>query len=105
MPTRFQLWWELTGVDAPLARRLWDALRRVKHPRASKVTWFFGRLERRPLAQLEQQLLLHKQHVSLHEWVELVEACVSQDVLSRREGSAIQDALCHWARQDGSWKP
>lgn len=104
IPQRYLWWMELTCVEATLATRLWDALLQSGHPVARRLTWFFHRLDTRPVAAIAAQMDGLHQELRPQQWVALLEACVRQGLLSRMEANMITDALLAWTAADGRWR-
>jgi hypothetical protein len=97
------LWWEITGIDAMLSARLWDAMTRSSSPIAKKLRWFFTKLEHKPVRDIEAAMEdLHRQ-VSVHLWVTLLEHCVVEGTLSRHDANEIGDTLLRWTTSTGAW--
>ena len=104
IPQRYLWWMELTGIDEALSARLWDALTHTAHPTARQLTWFFHRLETRPVAAIAAQMDGLHHRLRPQQWGALVEACVRQELLSRAEANAITDSLLAWVAADGGWR-
>ena len=104
IPRRYLVWMELSGVEAALATRLWDALTHTAHPTARQLTWFFHRLDTRPVAAIAAQMDGLHQRLNPQQWVALLEACVRQALLSRMEANMITDSLLVWTAADGRWR-
>jgi hypothetical protein len=104
VPQRYLLWMELTGIEAALATRLWDALTYSGHATARRLTWFFHRLETRSGATIAAQMAGFNQALSPQQWVALLEVCVRQERLSRGEANDITEALLRWVQADGGWR-
>jgi hypothetical protein len=104
VPQRYLLWMEITGIEAALATRLWDALLHSGHAKAKHLCWFFHKLEGKSLRDIAAQMDAFNRTLSPQQWVGLLETCVRQERLSRAEGNRITDALLRWAQADGGWR-
>jgi hypothetical protein len=104
VPRRFQVWLQLSGIEARLQAVLWEALCRAQHPTAQQIWWFFERLETRPITSISHQLMAHVQQVSPQQWMHLLEDLVTTGHLSRQDGNALIETFLACVNAQGEWK-
>ena len=104
IPKRYLVWMQLSGVDVPLAQTLWGALEGSRHHTAQQVHWFFTKLEQKPVAAIASQMESLAARITAHQWVEMLEQCVTDSLLSRHDANQVSDAVLRWTGVDGRWR-
>lgn len=103
-PLKFQIAFDVFGLDEPTTGRLWDAIARSGHPLAKRLWWTFVREDTRRSRGFARRLAAVLTVQTPQQWSRMLEHLVETGRLTQRESTMVLECLLPLIDAAGAWR-